>query len=138
MLCQGPRSGIGEITIPSNELSFVFQTTFYWRRQWLLPLRDLVWQTHLLEREVFIAIWIVIFGLLTMYLLGIFKLSHDSDSIIDNTQVYKYEQVDNVRIKGIEMNVHYHPHFAHHLHFEESLTIMEGKEGNSFLALMPS
>ena len=40
---------------------------------------DLVWQTHLLEREVFIAIWIVIFGLLTMYLLGIFKLSHDSD-----------------------------------------------------------
>lgn len=40
---------------------------------------DLVWQTHLIEREVFIAIWIVIFGLLTMYLLGIFKLSHDSD-----------------------------------------------------------
>ncbi len=40
---------------------------------------DLVWQTHLLEREVFIAIWIVIFGLLTMYLLGIFKLSHDSN-----------------------------------------------------------
>lgn len=40
---------------------------------------DLVWQTHLLERELFIAIWIVIFGLLTMYLLGIFKLAHDSD-----------------------------------------------------------
>lgn len=40
---------------------------------------DLVWQTHLLERELFIAIWIVIFALLTMYLLGIFKLSHDSD-----------------------------------------------------------
>ncbi|MDB2415690.1 thioredoxin family protein [bacterium] len=40
---------------------------------------DLVWQTHLLERELFIAIWIVIFALLTMYLLGMFKLSHDSD-----------------------------------------------------------
>ncbi|MBL6657687.1 MAG: TonB-dependent receptor [Flavobacteriales bacterium] len=60
------------------------------------------------------------------------------DSIIDYTPVYTYEQVDNVSIKGIEMNVHYHPHFAHHLHFEESLTIMEGKEGNSFLALMPA
>ena len=40
---------------------------------------DLVWQTHLLERELFIAIWIVIFGLLTMYLLGIFRLAHDSE-----------------------------------------------------------
>ena len=40
---------------------------------------DLVWQTHLLEREVFIAIWIIIFAFLTMYLLGMFKLSHDSD-----------------------------------------------------------
>ena len=40
---------------------------------------DLVWQTHLLERELFIAIWIVIFALLTMYLLGIFKLAHDSE-----------------------------------------------------------
>ena len=40
---------------------------------------DLVWQTHLLEREVFIAIWIVIFAFLTMYLLGMYKLSHDSD-----------------------------------------------------------
>ena len=40
---------------------------------------DLVWQTHLLEREVFIAIWIIIFAFLTMYLLGMFKLAHDSD-----------------------------------------------------------
>ena len=40
---------------------------------------DLVLQTHFLEREVFIAIWIIIFGLLTMYLLGKLKLAHDSD-----------------------------------------------------------
>ena len=40
---------------------------------------DLVLQTHLLERELFIAIWIIIFAFLTMYLLGIFKLAHDSD-----------------------------------------------------------
>ena len=30
-------------------------------------------------REVFIAIWIIIFAFLTMYLLGMFKLAHDSD-----------------------------------------------------------
>ena len=40
---------------------------------------DLVMQTHLLERELFIAIWIVIFAFLTMYLLGFIKFAHDSD-----------------------------------------------------------
>jgi len=40
---------------------------------------DLVMQTHFLERELFIAIWIMIFGLLTMYLLGFLKFAHDSD-----------------------------------------------------------
>ncbi len=40
---------------------------------------DMVLQLHYLEREVFIAIWIIIFGLLTMYLLGKLKLPHDSD-----------------------------------------------------------
>ena len=40
---------------------------------------DLVMQTHLLERELFLAIWIMIFGLLTMYLLGFLKFAHDSD-----------------------------------------------------------
>ena len=40
---------------------------------------DLVLQTHWLERELFIAIWVVIFGLLTMYLLGFLRFAHDSD-----------------------------------------------------------
>ena len=40
---------------------------------------DLVLQTHLIERELFIAIWIVIFALLTFYLLGFIKLAHDSE-----------------------------------------------------------
>jgi len=40
---------------------------------------DLVMDTHLLEREIFLAIWIVIFGLLTMYLLGFLKFAHDSE-----------------------------------------------------------
>jgi thiol:disulfide interchange protein DsbD len=40
---------------------------------------DLVLQGHLLEREVFIAIWITIFGALALYLFGKIKLPHDSD-----------------------------------------------------------
>ena len=39
---------------------------------------DLVLQTHLLEREVFLAIWITVFGVLALYLFGKIKLPHDS------------------------------------------------------------
>jgi|TARA_R110002110_G_scaffold95109_10_gene245859 thiol:disulfide interchange protein len=39
---------------------------------------DLVLQTDYLEREVFIAIWIAIFGALALYLLGKIRLPHDS------------------------------------------------------------
>lgn len=39
---------------------------------------DLVLQLHLLEREVFIAIWIAIFGTLAFYLFGKIRLPHDS------------------------------------------------------------
>ncbi len=39
---------------------------------------DLVLDLHLLEREVFIAIWIAIFGALAFYLFGKIQLPHDS------------------------------------------------------------
>jgi len=39
---------------------------------------DLVLQLHLLEREVFLAIWIAIFFVLALYLFGKIQLSHDS------------------------------------------------------------
>jgi len=39
---------------------------------------DLVMQYHLLERETFLAIWIAIFGTLSLYLFGKITLPHDS------------------------------------------------------------
>ena len=39
---------------------------------------DLVVQGHFLERELFLAIWIGIFGVLTIYLFGFIRLPHDS------------------------------------------------------------
>ena len=39
---------------------------------------DLVLQLHILEREVFLAIWIAVFGALAFYLFGKIKLPHDS------------------------------------------------------------
>ncbi len=40
---------------------------------------DLVVQAGIITREIFLVIWIVIFALLGAYLMGWFKLSHDSD-----------------------------------------------------------
>jgi thiol:disulfide interchange protein DsbD len=40
---------------------------------------DLVYHWHLLDRDVFLVCWIVIFGLMGVYLLGKLKFSHDSD-----------------------------------------------------------
>ena len=51
------------------ELAFAFK---------FLSNADLVYQLHWLEREVFLAIWIAIFGALTLYLFGKIKLPHDS------------------------------------------------------------
>ena len=51
------------------ELAFAFK---------FLSNADLVWDAGLLLREHFIAIWIAIFLLLTIYLLGGFRMPHDS------------------------------------------------------------
>ena len=39
---------------------------------------DLVYQKHILTREVFLTLWIVLFAITGIYLMGWFKLSHDS------------------------------------------------------------
>jgi thiol:disulfide interchange protein DsbD len=40
---------------------------------------DMAYHWGILKREIFLALWIIIFGLLGIYLIGGFKLSHDSD-----------------------------------------------------------
>jgi thiol:disulfide interchange protein len=40
---------------------------------------DLIYHWHLLDRDVFLVLWIVIFSLMGIYLLGKIKFSHDSD-----------------------------------------------------------
>lgn len=51
------------------ELAFAFK---------FLSNADLVLQLHWLEREVFLAIWIAIFGTMALYLFGKIRLPHDS------------------------------------------------------------
>ncbi len=68
-----PKSGgwmnVVKVCIGFLELAFAFK---------FLSNADLVWQAHWLEREVFLAIWIAIFGLMGIYLLGKFRMKMDS------------------------------------------------------------
>ena len=51
------------------ELAFAFK---------FLSMVDIVLDLHILDREVFLAIWVAIFGTLAMYLFGKIQLPHDS------------------------------------------------------------
>ncbi|TBW27963.1 protein-disulfide reductase DsbD [Gramella sp. KN1008] len=68
-----PRSGgwlnTVKVTLGFLELALAFK---------FLSNADLVLQLHILEREVFLAVWIAIFGLLAFYLFGKIRLPHDS------------------------------------------------------------
>ncbi len=44
-----------------------------------LSIADQTYHWHILDREVYLCLWIVIFGLMGIYLLGKLKFSHDSD-----------------------------------------------------------
>ena len=58
-----------KVSLGFLELAFAFK---------FLSNADLVLQLHLLEREVFIAIWIAVFGIWACYLFGKIALPHDS------------------------------------------------------------
>ena len=76
-LKQMPKSGgwmnVIKVTLGFLELAFALK---------FLSVADLAYGWRLLDRETFLALWIVIFGLLGMYLLGKIKFPHDDD---DNT-----------------------------------------------------
>ena len=69
-----PKSGgwmnVIKVTLGFLELAFALK---------FLSVADLAYGWRLLERETFLALWIVIFGLLGLYLLGKIKFPHDDD-----------------------------------------------------------
>ncbi|WP_294590223.1 cytochrome c biogenesis protein CcdA [uncultured Phocaeicola sp.] len=74
MLKSMPKSGgwmnVIKVTLGFLELAFALK---------FLSVADLAYGWRLLDRETFLALWIVIFGLLGMYLLGKIKFPHDDD-----------------------------------------------------------
>lgn len=73
-----------KVSLGFLELAFAFK---------FLSNADLVMQKHLLERELFIAIWIAIFGAWALYLFGKFMLPHD------------YEKADKIGVGRLLMAI---------------------------------
>lgn len=72
LLKSAPKSGgwmnVVKVVLGFIELAFALK---------FLSVADLAYGWHILDREVFVALWIVIFGLLGIYLLGWLKFPHD-------------------------------------------------------------
>ena len=74
LLKAAPKSGgwmnVIKVTLGFIELAFALK---------FLSVADLAYGWHILDREVFLSLWIIIFGLLGAYLLGWVKFPHDDD-----------------------------------------------------------
>ena len=70
-----PKSGgwlnVVKVVLAFIELAFALK---------FLSVADLAYGWHILDREVFIALWIIIFFLLGLYLLGKLRFEHDSET----------------------------------------------------------
>jgi len=61
-----------------------------------------------------------------------------TDSIIDAYPVFEYDQIPESVLYGIDAGIHLHPHFAHWLHIESSVTYLRAHGlDNEPLPLMP-
>ena len=74
LLKSAPKSGgwmnVVKVVLGFIELAFALK---------FLSVADLAYGWHILDRETFLALWIVIFGLLGVYLLGWLKFPHDDE-----------------------------------------------------------
>lgn len=75
MLQSLPRSGgwLNSVKVVLAFLELAFALKF-------LSVADLAYGWHILDREAFVALWIIIFALLGIYLLGKIRFSHDSET----------------------------------------------------------
>ena len=72
LMKQAPKSGgwMNTVKVVLGFIELAFALKFF-------SVADMAYGWHLLDREVFLSLWIVIFGLLGVYLLGWLKFPHD-------------------------------------------------------------
>ena len=75
MLKEMPKSGgwLNSVKVVLGFIELALSLNF-------LSVADLTYHWHILDREVFVSLWIVIFFLLGIYLLGKLRFSHDSET----------------------------------------------------------
>lgn len=83
LLKEMPRSGgwLNSVKVVLGFLELALSLKF-------LSVADLAYGWGILDREVFVSLWIVIFALLGIYLLGKLKFSHDSD--LDHVSIPRF------------------------------------------------
>ncbi len=60
------------------------------------------------------------------------------DSLVDNIPVFEYRQLSSVLFYGGDIGFHYHPHFAHNLHIESSVSLIYAQtKSDSSISLIP-
>ena len=69
----------------------------------------------------------LMFNPYTTYANGYIQLAQ-VDSVIDGMDVYQYAAKNGVLLYGIETRIHYHPHFAHRIHFESGYSNTFGRD----------
>ena len=52
----------------------------------------------------------------------------ETDIVIDDLPVFEYQQLPSALLFGGDLAVHYHPHFAHWLHWEPSFSFIYGQD----------
>lgn len=63
------------------------------------------------------------------YLLNYISLN-PQDSLVNGLPLYKYEQANSGQLYGIDLGLHYHPHFAHFVHLETSYSYVRANDAN--------
>ena len=75
LLKSAPKSGgwmnVLKVVLGFIELAFALK---------FLSVADLAYGWHILDRETFLALWIAIFGLMGLYLLGVYSFPHDDEN----------------------------------------------------------
>ena len=121
LFSDGVHHGTNRYEIGSQDLNIEYSNQIDFKYQWANEHFGLVINPFLQNITDFISI-------------------RQTDSIIEGFKVYEYLQYNSVHLRGLEMNLHYHPHVLHNLHLEQSYSFLQAINNDSEfgLAMVPA
>ena len=131
LFSNGVHHGTNRFEIGDNSLSIEKSNQFDFKHQWSNEHFGFVINPFIQNINNFISINLTD---------SIYKNIDAFGNTIGIYRVYEYVQYDQVQLKGIEMNLHYHPHYLHNLHIEQSYSFLktENRDDLFGLALTPA